>query len=60
MTSDAQKRANARYKKSKTKQLCLRFFKSDEDLWEHLQTKSNKQGYIKGLIRKDIDDGAER
>lgn len=27
----------------------------DMKLWGHLQTKENKSGYIKGLIRKDME-----
>lgn len=29
----------------------------DADILEHLETKINKQGYIKALIRADIEKG---
>lgn len=27
----------------------------DMEMWNHLQTKTNQTGYIKGLIRKDMN-----
>lgn len=34
---------------------------NDEDmkLWDHLQTKPNQTGYIKNLIRKDIQENPD-
>lgn len=29
--------------------------KEDMEIWEHLQTKKNQTGYIKELIRKDME-----
>lgn len=56
MTSEAQKRAVKEYRK-KTKKLQLEFSPTETDLWEHVQQQPNKQGYIKDLIRKDMEKG---
>ena len=52
--TDAQKRASAKYKAEKVKKILLEFYPSDAEIWNKLQTQENKQGYIKNLIRKDI------
>ena len=52
--SEAQKRANEKYRKENVKQAVVRFYPSEVDLWEHLQKQENKAGYIKELIRKDM------
>lgn len=55
MVSDAQKRANERYRKESVKQFAVRFYPADSDAWEHLQKQPNKAGYIKALIRADME-----
>ena len=55
--SDAAKRADAKYKAEKTKQIVLRFYPGEEDMLAHLQEQGNKQGYITRLIREDMDRG---
>ena len=53
--TEAQKKANAKYDASHTKQIMLKLNKkSDADILEKLEQTGNKQGYIKGLIREDI------
>lgn len=54
MTSEAQKRADAKYKKEKTKQALIRFFPKDRQLWDHLQAQPKKAEYIKRLIAEDM------
>lgn len=53
-TSEAQKRANARYRKKSVKQMALRFYPVDMDLWEWLCGRKNRQAYIRELIRADM------
>lgn len=53
--SDAQKRARAKYEKEKVKQVMVRFYPSENDILEFLESQDNKAGYIKELIRKDMD-----
>lgn len=56
MTTAAQKRANAKYDKANTKQIVIKLnIRTDKDILERLQSVGNKQGYIKELIRKDIE-----
>ena len=54
MASEAQKKANKKYKSS-VKRFTVDFPLSDAELWEHLQKQPNKQGYIKALIREDME-----
>ena len=53
-TSEAQLKAVKKYQE-KTKRITIRFFPSEMELWEHIQSQENKQGYIKSLIRKDME-----
>lgn len=53
--SEAHKRADVKYKKDKTTQFALRFYNATEgDILAHLQAQPNRQGYIKQLIREDM------
>lgn len=52
--TDAQRRAKAKYKAEKVKKILVEFYASDTELWDKLQEQTNKQGYIKDLIRKDL------
>lgn len=56
--SEAQKRADAKYKREKTKQISLRFFPSEAEIFAHLQAQENKAAYIKALIRADMENSA--
>lgn len=57
MSSEAQRRASKKYTAANTKQIPLALnIKTDADIIDHLQEKANKQGYIKGLIRKAIKE----
>lgn len=60
MTSEAQKRASKRYDAKNTKLLNIKLnLNTDADILEHLASLENKQGYIKSLIRKDIEEKNE-
>lgn len=52
--TDAQKRAQAKYKKNKVKQISLCFYPAEKDLYEYVNTKSNKAGFIKSLIAEAL------
>ena len=55
MTTQAQKRATAKYDKTHTSQIVLKLNKgTDKDILDRLSEVPNKQGYIKDLIRADI------
>lgn len=54
MSSDAQKRADKKYKAEKTRQLGLRFYPTESDMWDFLAAQDNKQGFVKKLIRKEM------
>lgn len=56
MTSKAQIKAIEKYNKEKTKTYLLRLNKeTDKDIIEVLESVKSKQGYIKDLIRNDIN-----
>lgn len=55
MVSEAQKRANAKYEKDNVVKKLVKFYPADYDLVEWLKTKNNVQGYIKSLIRADME-----
>jgi hypothetical protein len=56
MVSEAQNRAQAKYDKANTKMIQMKLnLKTDADILEKLASVGNKQGYIKALIRADIE-----
>ena len=54
---ESSRRAKARYRKDRTKSFTLTFYPGDMELYEFLQTQSNKSAYIKGLIAADMGGG---
>ena len=54
MTSDAQNKASERYRREKMVQRVIRFSPNERELLEHLESKPNRMGYLKGLIRQDM------
>lgn len=54
MASEAQKKALEKYK-AKVKRFTVDFPPSDAELWAQLNKQPNKQGYIKDLIRADME-----
>lgn len=60
MATEAQKRAVAKYDAVNTRQIKLKLnLKEDADILAKLDSVSNKQGYIKELVRGDIANGGE-
>ena len=55
MPTDAQKRANRKYQKEKMKQLVIRFSPNEMDLHDHIKAQPNIAGYIKRLVREDME-----
>lgn len=55
MQTEAQKRASMKYDQANTKQINLKLnLTTDADILEKLKEVDNTQGYIKGLIRRDL------
>lgn len=55
MATTAQLKAQAKYDKENTKQILLKLnLANDADIIEKLNAESNKQGYIKQLVRNDM------
>jgi hypothetical protein len=52
--TEAQKKAKAKYSE-KVKRLTVSFYPTEAELWDKLQSQENKQGYIKDLIKKDLE-----
>lgn len=53
--TEAQARAINKYRKNKSKQINLVFYPPDYDLVEYLDSKPNRSGFIKDLIRKAME-----
>jgi len=59
-TSDAQAKASAKYDKQHTRGVYLKLnTETDRDVIDKLDSVDNRQGYIKALIRKDIETDKE-
>ena len=58
--TEAQKRASAKYQREKVKRISTSFYPDDSDIWDHLNNQTNKQGYIKQLIRADMERSASK
>lgn len=56
MVSEAQKRANASYKRRNTKAKHIVFFPDDMDLYEWVCAQPKQNAYLKELIRKDMEE----
>lgn len=55
MVSEAKLKANNKYNKANTKMICLRLsYNTDADIIKKLDEVESKMGYIKELIRKDM------
>ena len=55
MPSESQKRASAKYNKEKMAQRVVRFSPREADLLAYLDAQPNRAGYIKALIRADME-----
>lgn len=57
MATDAQKKANAAYRKKSVKQLVMRFYPSEEDekLYEWIKSHENVNQYLKALVKQDME-----
>ena len=54
--TEAKRRANKKYDAANTKQVHLKLnLKTDADILEHLEKQESIQGYIKHLIREDMN-----
>lgn len=55
-TKEAKARASAKYDKENTKQIILKLnLKTDADILQKLESVPNRQGYIKDLIKADLN-----
>lgn len=52
---EATKKAVAKYQKEKTKMKGVRFFPDDMSLLKHAESVGNFSGYVKDLIRADME-----
>lgn len=59
VASDAQKRANEKYKKESVVRKVVQFYPTDSDLLAWVESRGNVQGYIKQLIREDMERNHE-
>ena len=57
---EATKKAIAQYQKERTKCINLRFFPADMDLYNFAKSNDNVNGYIKDLIRADMEKNSQK
>ena len=55
MTQDARNRATAKYRKENVVSKTIRFYPAEAQLVKHLDLQDNVAGYIKQLIRDDME-----
>lgn len=56
MSTEAQKRASAKYQRLNTKQVNLKFSPNEMALYEWIQAQGGTaSGYLKGLVRADME-----
>lgn len=58
-TSEARKRAAAKYRKEKIRQVNLAFYPKDADLIEFINAQENINKFVKDLIRKEMEERQE-
>ena len=54
MASEAQTRATNEYRKRSVKQIVVRFYPKDAELFEHVKS-CGGSAYLKELIRRDLE-----
>ena len=59
MVSEAQKKATAKYRREKLKQVVVTFSPRDADLYEWLSAQPSKAGTIKRLLREEMHRSTE-
>ena len=57
---EATKKAIKKYRIEKTKTKSLVFFPADMDTLEYAESQGNFSGYVKGLIRADMEESADQ
>lgn len=56
MRTDAQRRADNKYKKNHSVVKTIRFYDSEKKLLDHAMKEGSFAGYVKKLIRKDMGE----
>ncbi len=56
MKSESQRKAQAKYFKTKLRQYVIRFSRVDQDIIDKLEATENKTDYIRQLIKKDLEN----
>lgn len=59
-TSKSQLKANANYVKRNVKQVNVRFFPSEEDIFKYMDSQGGRASYIKRLIREDMKNNLQK
>jgi hypothetical protein len=53
--TDAQKRANAKYRREKMKQIVISFSPNEMDVYEFVKSQPNMAGFLKQLARDAME-----
>lgn len=57
MSTEAERRAKAKYKRTKVRTLVVDLYQTDKDIVDHLANVDRYATYIKQLIRDDMKKG---
>lgn len=55
MLSEAQKKAHSKYRREKCKSITVQFYPADLELYEWIRKKDNKNGYIRDMLKKEME-----
>ena len=55
MTTDAQKRASAKYAKANVRQVVVKFYPADYELYDFVKSQDGVNAYMKRLVREDME-----
>ena len=55
MATEAQRRASARYVKKSVRQVVVRFYPQDEELYGWVRSQPQMGGYLRELARQDME-----
>lgn len=56
MVSEARKRANEKYRKANVKQITVRFYPAEYDIYEFIKGEGKGSPYVKQLIRQAMEN----
>lgn len=60
METEAQRKANAKYRRENTKVVAVRFYPSEMDVFKFLDQQGGRASYIKAVLREKMEEAKEK